>query len=276
MSNCQRAALKDARERAARKLFPESIVYMRPDGRPELDSWIKPGSVVRLWGSMVLNKTAVHQLFSEKFGDTSRLDHIIAEIVTHGPDGTRRDFDLGYVYTGKPKLGHNLRQYSGRIISPDWIYIDKAKSQVKHPEGEFLRLVAIGVLTEDAWKRLKHLVESPDSTVSREGDKEGRHVYDIRNPVLGGYRAAVPWVAGGALGNCHNCASFVMDLFRGMLTCVTRTLLVVPGSCRALPAGHEPLCTDAGLPATGARPRPAATDESVAEEPQVKRRRLKA
>jgi len=270
VQNCGKAALEDVRRRTEQKLYPESIVYMPSSGKPELDSWIKPGSVVRIWASVVRNEAAVHQLFSAHFGDTTRLDHLIAEIVTHGPDGRRRDFDFGYMYTGGSKLGHYIRQYQGRIMSPDWVFIKKANSQVKHPKTEQLRLVAAGLLTESAWKRLKNLVESPESDVRRDPtDQEGRHVYDIRSPLASGYRAAVPWFAGKVLGGCHNCASFVMDLFGHMLTCVTpRSRLVVPGYCRSLPGGRAPSCTEEGLPLNSSD----ASSDSEKEQGQQKRK----
>jgi hypothetical protein len=272
--NCNQTALKDVKERANKGIFPESIVYNN-NGKLELDSWIKPGSIVRIWATMRKNTHPVHHFLSAKLFDSTRMDHVVAEIVAHDLEGNRRDFDFGYMFASGERVcpsAHCLHVYTGRIISPDWFFIDKAKAQAKHPEHEHLRLIALGTLSIDTWNRLKNIVESAESLVIREGDKEGRHVYDLRHPAFGRYRAAVPWVAGFALGGCHNCTSFIMDLFKGMLICITRAMLVVPGSCRSLAAGRQPHCDENGL--FTAKAKEETSSDSTAEESDAKRRRI--
>lgn len=275
--SCQKAAVEDAVRAVQERRLPESIVYNGPKG-PELDSWIQPGkSLVRIWATMDRNLSPVDQLFSARFGDTTRPGHIVAEIISIGPGGQRRDFNLGFVYVGDAvkgggSLAHHLHPYEGRVISPDWIFLSKLKTQAKKPSQEHLRLLAEGVLSEETYHKLKHLVESSESVVRRDNDIDYRHIYDIRHPKLGGYRAAVPWVAGKALGTCHNCTSFIMDLFKGMVSCASRTTtLVVPGFCRA----NSPLrCDASGLPLREAAPeKRGSANEARGHEPEQKRRR---
>lgn len=280
---CARDALTDVRNRAEEKLYPESIVYY--DGKTkkyELDSWIRPGCVVRIWAGLAKNTSAVHLLFSAKVTDTTRMDHLCAEIVTFNPNGSgeRRDFDFGYMYEGqKYGVAHEIHTYIGRIMSPDWVFIDKVKNQVKKPDKEFLRLIAIGKLSESVYNELKKFVESPDSTVQRVGDKENRHVYDIRHPDVKHYRALVPWFA-EAVGGCHNCTSFIMKIFGNMVVCLNKFNLVIPGSCKTLPGGTVKECDKHGLLKSTKQTQPShevkkhkLTSDDVERDKNIKRQR---
>lgn len=282
--SCAKSAVLDVEQRTREGKFPESIVYMGRNQKPELDSWIQPGCFVRLWGTLDRNTNPTHQLFSEKWGDATRMGHALIEFVCFDKNGQRRDFDMGFMYESprasstRKGLPHNFKSLQGRIISPDWVFTDKAIAQARKPQNEYIRLLALGTLTEPVYRRLKMLVESPESQVKFETTKEGRHVYDIRHPTVATYRAAVPWVGGRALGGCHNCTSFVMSMFESLLTCVSKSKLVIPGVCRPLPAGMIEKCNANGLPDGTERgqKRRSVSPAPRKKSPSPKRRRAAA
>jgi len=179
--------------------------------------------------------------------DSSRKDHIVAEIIATDPHSDKpnneratRHFDLGYVpdgpFEGKLKFFQPLK---GRVISPDWIFMDKARKQYENPKQQHLQLVAVGVLNQSVFCKLKRLVESSQSRVQHLGSKDSRWLFQITHPAIAGYQ-------GLTLAACtqKNCASFIMSLFDNMIVCTNMMQLVVPGSCRPK---DKFSCTERGL-----------------------------
>lgn len=245
-ADCHRVALDDLVRQGD---YPESVVYMQR-GVPTLDSWIRPCSTVRIWSTVRKNVGVVDRFFASKFSDATRLDHVVAEIISTDPQrksDTKRHFALGYVpsgdFAGKLKFFH---QFQGRAISPDWVFVDKLKAQRQKPHQTHLQLLAVGVLNEKVYCKLKRLVESSRSHVARLGDKEGRHVYQITSPAIEKYQGLTC-----PLWERKNCASFVTYLFEDMITCTNRLNLVVPGSCKPL---RRFSCSEEGLSRHGDLP----------------------
>jgi hypothetical protein len=239
VKDCHRVALD---ELIRRNVYPESIVYMQ-DGSPKLDSWIRPCSTVRIWSTVRKNASFVDRLVSSRFSDPTRMDHVVAEIIATDPyhkNDAKRHFAIGYVpsgdFEGKFKFFH---QFTGRAISPDWVFIDKMKAQHDKPHQTHLQLLAVGVLNEKVYCKLKRLVESSQSRVQRVGDKDYRHVYQISNPSIEKYRGLTC-----PLWEQKNCASFITYLFEEMITCTNLLNLVVPGYCKPLKRFS---CSEEGL-----------------------------
>ena len=252
VADCHRAALQDVLQRARAGDLPESIVYMDA-GRPTLDSWIRPCASVRLWSTVQRNAGLLDRLASQSLGEATRLDHVLAEIVATNPAEAgapgpgpprRRHFALGFMpdgpFQGKLKF---LRVLPGRVISPDWLFMDKIKAQLARPEQRHLQLLAAGVLTRKSFCRLRDLVESRDSRIRRHGDKDGRHVYEVVHPAMSAYQ-------GLTCPNSFrkNCASFVTELFEDMIVCANLLNLSIPGACRPL---RDFSCSEEGLSRRG-------------------------
>ena len=197
------------------------------------------------------NTSLTDRLFSANLSDTTRMDHVVAEIISTDPydkEATaKRHFAIGYVpsgdFEGKLKFFH---QFAGRAISPDWVFIDKMKAQHDKPHQTHLQLLAVGVLNEKVYCKLKRLVESSQSHVQRIGDKEYRHVYQITNPAIQKYQGLTC-----PFWERKNCASFITYLFEDMIACTNLLKLVVPGSCKPL---QKFSCSEEGLSQHGDLP----------------------
>jgi hypothetical protein len=252
VADCHGAALQDLLRSARAGDLPESIVYLEA-GRPTLDSWIRPCASVRLWSTVQRNAGLFDRVASQSLGEATRLDHVLAEIVATNPaeaDGPgsapprRRHFALGFMpdgpFQGKLKF---LRVLPGRVISPDWLFMDKIKAQLARPEQRHLQLLAAGVLTQKTFCRLRDLVESQGSRIRRHGDKDGRHVYEVVHPAMGAYQGLT---CPDSLRK--NCASFVAELFKDMIVCANLLNLAIPGACRPL---QHFSCSEEGLSRRG-------------------------
>jgi hypothetical protein len=240
---CEQNASQDLLHRRS---VPKSIIKSTKKGK-RLNPLINPGMTVRIWSTMGLVKNPWHQLQSGTLLGKTYAQHLLAELISSGPNPT--NFSFGYIYGSNPTkseedLRHMFTPEEGVIGSPDHSLNFKIQKKKEKPQATMFKLVAIGLLTERHIQILKKFIAS--ATISKDKYSDA---YDIASTYIPTYRLlsfACPITSSEKVP--RNCTSFIAGLFEDIIRCRNMWGISDPNVCESLHMTDENFggCTSLG------------------------------